>query len=351
MNPYLTEDLEWLSTALEQSALPNHTVFITGASGLVGSLLVKAILVYNRHHPATQITVYAGVRDVEKLTAVLSDTVMPEELTHRNVYSVVGDISLPLSLPGPCEYIIHTAAPTASRYFLTNPVEVIDSICQGTKQVLELAKAHQVKGMVVLSSMEVFGVVGTEQRRSENELGYLDLQNIRSCYSEGKRLAECLCAAYAAEYAVPVTVARLAQTFGAGVPAGENRVFAQFARSAVKGENIVLHTTGESVGNYCYTADAIRALLLLLEKGEAGQAYTVVNEDMTMSIRSMAELVAREFSNGRSEVVLEIPKENVYGYAPQTKLHLSGKKLRALGWVPTVNMQEAYTRMLSSINL
>ena len=64
-------------------------------------------------------------------------------------------------------------------------------------------------------------------------------------------MCECLCSAYASEYQLPVKIARLAQTFGAGVNPSETRVFAQFARSLIHGEDIILHTEGKSYGNYC----------------------------------------------------------------------------------------------------
>ena len=129
----------------------------------------------------------------------------------------------------------------------------------------------------------------------------------------------------------------------------ENRVFAQFARSVVHGENIVLHTNGESMGNYCYTVDAIKAILLLLKKGEAGETYTVVNENSTMTIREMAHMVAEKFSDGKSLVVLDIPEGNQYGYAPETKMSLSSERLRKLGWIPEVSLTESYQRMLPSL--
>ena len=88
----------------------------------------------------------------------------------------------------------------------------------------------------------------------------------------------------------------MAQTFGAGILPTENRVFAQFARSALKGEDIVLKTEGKSEGNYVYTIDAVKAILMLLYKGEAGQAYNVANESSHTTIRKMAELVSKTLS-------------------------------------------------------
>lgn len=115
--------------------------------------------------------------------------------------------------------------------------------------------------IIYLSSMEAYGIIDKSEKVKENELGYLDLDNIRSCYPEGKRACECLCKGYYAEYGVPTIQIRLAQTFGAGIHYGENRVFAQFARSAMKKSPIVLHTAGKSEGNYVYTSDAVQAIL------------------------------------------------------------------------------------------
>lgn len=159
-------------------------------------------------------------------------------------------------------------------------------------------------------------------------------------------MAELLCKSYAMEYNVPVKIARLAQTFGAGVMKNENRVFAQFARSAIRGENIILHTSGTSMGNYCYTTDVIRAIILLLKKGENGDVYTVVNEETTRKIVDMAQMVANEFSDGKSKVVFDIPEGNEYGYAPDTQMRLSAEKIKKIGWEPEVPLKEMYRRMI-----
>jgi nucleoside-diphosphate-sugar epimerase len=213
--------------------------------------------------------------------------------------------------------------------------------------MLRLAVEKKVKAFVYISSMEIYGQPKNEGKTAEKDLGYVDIGTVRSCYPEGKRMCECLCTAYAAQYGVNVKSARLAQTFGAGVLPTENRVFAQFARSAVNGEDIVLHTTGESEGNYVYTADAVRAILLLLQKGEPGEAYNVANEESHITIRSMAELVASEIAGGKISVVIDIPEDSAsLGYAPPVKMQLDASKLMALGWKPTVGLADAYRRMI-----
>lgn len=331
----LSEDLSELADSLEALGFAGSSVLVTGATGLIGSLCIKAM------QRNGNVKVVGLARNPNKVQEMFPDT--------DNVRFIYQDITEPIPDDIACDYIVHTANATASKYFVTNPVEVMDSIYLGTKRVLEYARTHQVKGMVYLSSMEVYGVVTEDKRRTEGELGRIDLQNVRSCYSEGKRHAELLCKCYAAEYGVPVSIARLAQTFGAGIPKTENRVFAQFARSAIRGEDIILHTKGQSVGNYCYTADTIRAILLLLKKGVPGEAYNVVNEETTRSIAEMAELVAKTFSGGKSRVAFDIPDGDAFGYAPDTELRLSAEKMKRLGWQAEVGLEEMYRRMIGDM--
>lgn len=343
---YLQEDLDILAKELKKNELDGTTILVTGATGLIGSLCIKAVATYNSAHDK-KIKAIGLVRSEEKVKSVFSDEYATSQFD--DISFIYQDISEPLPKELNCNYIIHTANSTTSKFFITNPVEVIESIYTGTKRILDFAIKKEVKGVVYLSSMEVFGRVVSEERVTEDQLGYLDIHNVRSCYSEGKRLAELLCESYASEFNLPVRIARLAQTFGAGIPKAENRVFAQFARSAVRGEDIVLHTTGQSVGNYCYTRDAIKAIFLLLKKGEKGKAYTVVNEETTRTIAEMAQMIADKFSNGKSKVIFDIPLENQYGYAPDTKMRLSGENLRKLGWEAEISLEEMYKRMIPSL--
>ncbi len=195
--------------------------------------------------------------------------------------------------------------------------------------------------------MEVYGITDPDKERiRESDLGYIDVLSVRSSYSEGKRACETMCASYASEYDVPVTIARLAQTFGAGVSREDGRAFAQFAKSAMKGEDIVLHTRGDSFGNYCYTADATAALLTLMLNGEKGQAYTIVNDRTTMRIRDVAGLVSRTLSGGSSQVVFDIPESSMtYGFAPDVTMHLSSEKIRGLGWSPKYDLPQMFLRL------
>ena len=346
MSKYLKEDLRSLAEYLHEQNFGKTSIMVTGATGLVGSLIIKAIIEHNRIYD-DNIRAIALARSSSKVKDVFSDNL--SNLNH--VEFIYQDITEPISVNCYCDYIIHTATPTVSKYFITNPVEVIDVVYTGSKRVLEFGLQQKVKGIVYLSSMEVFGTVNkSEKLVSEEDLGYLDLQNIRCCYSEGKRLVELLCKSYAVEYNLPVSIARLSQTFGAGIHKSENRVFAQFARSAIEQKDIVLHTNGLSYGNYCYTADTIRAIFVLLQNGVNGEVYNVVNEETTRTIKQMAQMVAEKFSDGKSKVIIDTANTESFGYAPKTVMRLSSRKLQSLGWKPTIDLEEMYTRMLPDLN-
>lgn len=349
-NEIMQEDLELLTGQLcTENGFPfekieNSTVFVTGATGLLGSQIVKALACLNRVRNA-RINTIALVRSMDKAKTVFGDLLKRGDIT-----LMVGDVNQQLTCPGAIDYIIHGASATSSKYFVEKPVETIATALDGTRNVLEFARDKSVKGMVYLSSLEVYGTPErTEGRITEKDYGYIEPLSVRSSYSEGKRMAECICASYAKEYGVPVKVARLSQTFGAGVEYADGRVFAEFARCAVEQKDIVLHTAGNTVRSYCYTRDAISAILYILLKGQTAEAYNVTNMDTAVSIREMAELVAEKIGKGKIKVVVDIPEDIAsFGYNPEMVIRLDATKLESLGWKATVGLEEMYQRMVES---
>lgn len=347
-DPVLQEDIECIARDNVLAAmLQNKAVLVTGATGLIGSQIVKTLACFNRLQN-TNIKIYAMIRNLQK-----AEKIFGELLKREDVSLIVGDIEKPVEMEENINYIIHGASATSSKYFVSNPVETVQIAINGTKNILELARSKKIEGMVYMSSLEVYGTVDSEAGFiSENYYGYINPLNVRSSYSESKRMVECLCASYASEYQVPVKIARLSQTFGAGVEYSDGRVFAEFARCVMEKKDIILHTPGRTIRTYCYTKDAVSALLYVLLKGNVGEAYNVTNMNTAISIREMAEMVALMYSDSEIKVRIDLgADEKVFGYNPEMIIKLNADKLMGLGWKSTVDLETMYRRMIDSIRI
>ncbi len=338
MNKIQQEDIREFagSFSLADDLVGAHFL-ITGATGLIGSTLVHCLLALNR-----KIEITCPVRSLEKAKAIYKDEFDKVHFVECNLLNYLSG----LNAVNNYQYIVHCASPTDGKYMTEHPVETYMLAIDSTRAILEYARKANPTGVVYISSLEYYGQNFDDSIITEDKMGYVDATAPRSSYPLGKQAAEYLCVAFAKEYGVNVKVARLAQTFGAGVSIDDNRVFAQFARNVIAGEDIVLHTTGESSKPYCYTTDCVIAILYILLKGTSGEAYNVANEETYISIRKMAELLCKEF-NPSGKVVIELHPEMCY--APVTKLRLSTAKLHALGWRPRYGLQEMYGRLIKSM--
>ncbi len=323
--------------------LEGSSILITGATGLIGRTLIRQIFEWNRQG-GRPIRAIAMVRNREKAEAVFAGY-----LTEGLEVMVADVLSVEPENVG-ADYIIHAASQTSSKAFIETPVETVMTAVKGTVNMLEFARVNDVKGFVYLSSMEVYGTPETDEKIDEKHSTNLNPMSVRTCYPESKRLCESLCASYASEYGVPAMVVRLTQTFGPGVEYSDGRVFAEFARCAIEGRNIVLNTKGETKRNYLYTEDAAEAIFTVLAGGTAGEAYNAANESTYCSIYEMACTVADVCADGAIEVeIRERADAAKLGYAPTLHMNLDTSKLRSLGWEPKVGLVEMYRRMIASL--
>lgn len=326
-NSIFEKDIKNIINYFDMSVFDGKTILVTGATGLIGKLCVKSLL-----NSGYNTQVIALVRDEEKAKNIFGES---KRLTY-----LVQDINQRINTTKRVDYIIHAASTTSSKDFVEKPVETIYTAINGSRNVLEFAKNKRLEGMVYLSSLEIYGV-NEKENIKERDYGYIDILNPRSSYSESKKMVETMCISYGTEYGVPVKIARLAQTFGAGVSISDNRVFAQFAKAIINKENIVLHTKGETKRNYCYTTDAVRGIFTILTKGENNNAYNVANENSYCSISEMAHLLENE----DTKVEYKIDEVN-RGYNPTVKIALNTEKLNALGWEAKVNLKEMFDRLI-----
>ena len=315
--------------------LDGKTVAVTGGTGLIGGFLVD-VLLERAYSFGGDIAVVLLARDPQRAF---------DRFRSERCSAVQWDASSPMVPPVDADYVIHLACDTSSDWFLRCPVETISTVVDGAKSMLEYARSTGAR-ICLASTMEVYASGGPSPL-AEDAGGALDAMNPRNSYPEAKQLSEALAAAYAFEYGVHACVARLCQTFGVGVRRDDGRVFAEFARRCLAGEDIVLLTPGEKRNMYLSVQDAALALILLTLKGEAGLAYNVANESTFCSVREMAEAAARRFGDGRTGVRVEVDPEAARRFRAPGSINQDTSRLRALGWVSTGDLMDIYGQMIA----
>lgn len=337
MNSILKQDLEEIihTSIIDWNKLQDKSILVTGATGLIGSILVKSLLLKNKQDNLNS-KMFLVVRNLDEANEIFEN--------EDSINYIVSDIKdyEPKALN--IDYIIHGASPTKSRFFIEKPVETMDISIIGTKKILEQAKICNVKSMVYLSSMEMYGVLNSNDVQ-EDVQGFIDPLNIRSSYSQSKRICELYSYSYYDEYNVPVKIARIAQTFGAGISSKESRVFKVFADSILKQQDIILKSEGSSSINFSYTTDTVIGILCILLNGKNGEAYNLVSNATNMTILDSAKWLAQKYGKGLVNVKIQISKKN-FGFAPNNNMILNNKKIKSIGWRPKYDLKQGYDRLL-----
>lgn len=317
----------------EEYVLPG-SYLITGVSGFVGSCLARKLL-----SAEADVTVTAPVRNLSKARRHFPDNPQGLKLLETDVMEFCTAHS------GDYDYIIHCASPTSGQYMATHPVETYEFILNSTIGLLKMSLGGgRLKSFIFVSSVEFYGDVDDDTvQLTEDMSGKIDFDSPRSSYPLAKQAAEFACKCYAAEYGVPVRIARLTQTFGEGIDPADTRVFSQFARSVAEGRDIVLHTEGTSCKPYCHSSDMVSAVLTILYRGENGRSYNVANPDTYISIRGLAEFLRDNFNK---EIGVRVELHPEIHYAPPTKLRLSVDRLMRLGWRPRVGLRDMFARYI-----
>lgn len=318
LNHFINEEVDFIcSTISFYEQFRNKSFFVTGATGLIGSFVMRVLSKLNNEHNLN-IKIYGAARSKTKVSEMNFDD---------NIKWLYCSLTDQIILDDEIDYIIHTASPTDSSFFVEKPVEVINETINGMNNILQFAISKKVKGFVFTSSLEVYGICNEDRFLKENEYFSIDCNNVRNSYSEGKKLLECLCSSYASEYNVPTRIIRLGQTFGPGVRAGDNRVFSQFANYVSSGQDIVLATKGETKRSYCSLVDALNGIFTALFFGNNGEAYNVASDNSYCSIYEMAQMFVK---NSNSKVVIK--KENNNKYLGTLKFGLDTTKIKSLGF-------------------
>lgn len=323
---------------MNKELFDNENILITGATGLIGKKLTSHLI------NNTGASVHAFVRDVEKANKYL-----PMDNPRLHIY--VGDVRNYdfSSIAVEMDYIVHAASMTSSRAFVEKPIETSLTSIEGISNILSYAAASNIKKMVYLSSMEVYGSPQNDDKINENHICDINTMKVRSSYPESKRMCESLCTSFGVEKGVPITVLRLTQTFGPGVEYNDERVFAEFARCAMEGRNIILKTSGETKRSYLHVADAVEAIICALLKGDAGEAYNVANESTYCSILEMANFVATKFAKKHIDVEISKHNSDIEMFAPVLKMNLDTSKIQSIGWKPKYGLDDMFSDMMDDM--
>lgn len=323
-------------TNLPWEKLSGCNILVTGATGLIGSCLVDMLM----DNPHRDYQVYALGRN-EKRAAARFSQYIEDSVFHF----IQGDVTRPLESNVPFHYIIHAASNGSPNFFVNKPVEVMKSNLFGVANLMEYGLTHGIKRFLYVSTGEVYGQNEAELL-DESSYGYVDILNTRSCYPSSKRAAETLAMCYAGEYGADVVVARPCHTYGPNFTESDNRVYAQFIRNVLNGEDIVLKSAGTQYRSWCYVEDCVAALLYILLKGKNGEAYNIADKNSVVTIRELAEMIAR--IAGR-KVVIQVATENEKKeFTPIKHAVFDTSKLESLGWQVTGTMEEKLRRMIKT---
>ena len=307
------------------------SILITGATGMICSAVVELLFELNRSRHADIRICLAG-RNKQRIQNRFSPFLESIDYTYME-YDATKDATLDVS----ADYIIHGASPADPASFSKLPVETMLTNLCGLKSLLELTKRQDKTRLLYISSSEVYGKKESAEPYRETDYGFVDILNPRACYPSSKRAAETLCAAYRDEYDVDFVVGRPGHIYGPTITEFDSRASAQFTRSAVAGDDIVMKSAGSQIRSYTYSLDCASAILTVLLSGKSGEAYNISNSSSLVTIREFAECLAT--TAGVQLVFEQASTTEKKSYNMMDNSSLFSEKLEQLGWKGCFDLQ------------
>lgn len=332
-NKYFYNELEELATLdIPFEEISNKNILVTGANGLIASYLID-FLVYVVETKKINLNIYALCRNEEKASKRF--------ISHRNkeyFNLIIQDVCDDYNFKIKFDYIIHAASNAHPKAFLENPIGVIEANVIGTKKLLDYSVKNGNERFLYISSSEVYGENQLVEKYKEDDYGKIETMNFRSCYPESKRMAETLGCCYEKQYGINFISVRPGYIYGANYIEESTRANEEFIKLAIAGKDIILKSKGEQIRSYCYVADCVSAILLILLKGESGRAYNIANEEQEISIKKFVESLT-EIANVK--VILNIEDTQNKGYAKIKNTILDSSNLKVLNWKTKFNIKKS----------
>ena len=266
--------------------LRGNRIFITGATGFIGTWLLESFA-YANDRLGLGAAAVCLTRD-----PAASRLREPHLAARDDIALVRGDVRDFAAPAGAFSHVIHAA--TASGVAIP-PLEMLDTIVVGTRRTLDFAVNGKAKKFLLISSGAVYGRQPPDMTHvPETFLGAPDMRAPGSAYGEGKRVAELLCEVYRREYGIETTVARCFAFVGPHLPLDAHFAVGNFIRDGLAGREIRVKGDGMTNRSYLYAADLVIWLWTILMQGRPGDVYNAGSEQ-DISIGELAKLVADAF--------------------------------------------------------
>jgi len=335
---YREDVAESIQSIPQVEKLKEKSILITGGTGMICST-VADILFYLNQYGGYRMTILLAGRNREKMIQRF-----PYAREGADYHFLPFDAETGRLGNIRADFLIHGASPADPRSFERKPAETIMTNVSGLKAVLDQALFNKGSRALYISSSEVYGRKKDSSPFKENDYGFVDILNPRSCYPNAKRLGETLCAAYGKEYGVNTVIVRPGHIYGPSIPPADSRATAQFTRNALSKSPIIMKSAGTQLRSYCYTLDCASALLTVIINGKSGEAYNISNSRSIITIRQIAEAFARAAG---MKLQFENPTDQEKaGYNLMDNSSLDSRKLESLGWKGCFDLVKGVKRTL-----
>lgn len=311
--------------------LYNSTILITGGTGMICSAVADIIFYLNKAKSANIKILFASRS---------KDSLISRFRENTNWDFVKFDATVGLSEEVTADFLIYGASNADPATVGKYPVETILMNTSGFNSVV---KNTTFKRGLYISSSEIYGN-DAKAPYKEDAYGYIDILNPRACYPISKRLAETLCASYAAEYGKDLVTVRPGHIYGPTISPRDSRASAEFSRLACDGKDIVMKSSGNQLRSYCYVYDCASAILCILLNGQTANAYNISNPDSIVTIKTIAEAFAK---CGKVKLIqTEASEAEKASYNLMTNSSLNSEKLEELGWKASFSLEEGTTHTI-----
>ena len=297
---------------------------ITGGAGFLGSHLAKKLLEKGEEVICLDNFFTGTKKNLQEL------------IKNKNFELIRHDITEPIKLE--VDKIWHLACPASPIHYQFNPIKTTKTSFMGTYNMLGLAKRIDAK-FLLASTSEIYGDPEEHPQR-ESYRGSVNTTGIRSCYDEGKRVAETLCADYQRMHGVDVRIMRIFNTYGPNMRFDDGRVISNFIVQALRNEKITLNGDGSQTRSFCYVDDLINGMILLMQS-EYRDPVNIGNPH-EFSIKELAYLVRALINPNLEFQYKELPKDDPMQRKPSIKL---AKEL--LNWEPKIELKDGLIKTIA----